>query len=420
MASFDANVYSDILQWVNMQQQLEISGQPSSMTAAQHKAVRDLHQLIKPRPRVTEPELGKQDWIGLLNRYRQAKPETHGIQFTDEPVNDPPEPLRWQCFCLIAEHPQPFPGAARGVDPATGLVPSFAKKQTAKHYAARCAVEWLVQQGLMPQRLAAEVPGAAVLRGAGAGASPPATTITRPLPMSSSPSSPEAKRQKMMASGPAEPASSSVVKPEQGNVESAATATAPTEDDNNDAVGGSYTGTVHSRLSLMNTTAVAKVPQNHQPQPPLINLFTSSSADSSASNSSGGTPIVPPSEPRTSPPATNTQINANAAAKEDGDNTKKVTAQVAELCNALGIGAPRYEVTSDPENPAYFSGHPVFHSTLEAGHFPHGTGHVENVFGKSNAKEEIARRVLVELRKIKQQRDDIKKELMAGLGPTVG
>ncbi|KAK8088060.1 hypothetical protein PG997_003021 [Apiospora hydei] len=325
--SFGANVYSDILQWVNMQQQLEISGQPANMTAAQHKAVKDLHQLIKPRPKVMEPEMGKQDWIGLLN--------------------------------------------PRGVDPATGLVPSFTKKQTAKHYAARCAVEWLVQQGLMPQRLAAEVPGAAALRGAGAGASSPATTMTRPLPVSSSPSSPEAKRQKMTASEPVEASSSSAVKQEQGDVESAATATVLNEDSNNDAAGGSFTGTVYSRPSLMNTTAVAKMPQNQQPQPPLINLFTSSSADSSASNSSGGTPIVPPSEPRTSPPATIASINA--AAQEE-------------------------------------NGRPL----------PHGTGHVENVFGKSNAREEIARRVLLELRKIKQQRDDIKKELMRDLGPTVG
>lgn len=152
-------------------------------------------------------------------------------------------------------------------------------------------------------------------------------------------------------------------------------------------------------------------------------LVASSSTDSSASNSSGGTPVVPPSEPRTSPPAStiaNININAHVAEENNSVGEKKATAQVAELSNALGIGAPRYEVTPDPENPNYFSGRPVFHSLLEEGHFPHGTGHVANVFGKNNVKEEVAKRVLVELRKIKQRRDDVKRELLADLGPTVG
>lgn len=172
----------------------------------------------------------------------------------------------------------------------------------------------------------------------------------------------------------------------------------------------------------MESTAVAKNPQTHQqPQPPLINLFTSSSTDSSASNSSGGTPIVPPSEPRTSPPAsTIANINIDATENGSGVGEKKATAQVAELSAALGIGSPRYEVTPDPENPNYFSAHPVFPSILEAGHFPHGTGHVANVFGKNNAKEEVAKRVLAGLRKIKQQREGVKREVLRTLGPTVG
>ncbi|KAK8050555.1 hypothetical protein PG994_012285 [Apiospora phragmitis] len=415
--SFGVNVYNDILQWVNTQQQLELLGQPPTMTVAQCKAFRELHQLIKPQPPpVTEPEMGRQDWIGLLNSYRQLKPDVRRTQFNDEAVEDPRRPLRWRCYCLIAEHPQAFPCAARGVDAATGLAPSFAKKQTAKHYAARCAVEWLVQQGLMPPKLAAEVPGAAALRGA----PPPMTTTTRPLLVTSSPSSPEAKRQKLTVSELVDQLSASIAKAEQGSI-GPTTATTPSNFDGaNDAVEGSSTKTAQCRSSLTNDSAVTKAPQNHQHKQPMINMLVSSSADSSASNSSGGTPIVPPSEPRTSPPATTaTNINAADEEAEDGGGGKKATAQMAELCRALGIGAPRCEVTPDPENPTYFSGHPVFHSALEAGHFPHGTGHVENVFGKSNAKEEIAKRVLAVLRKIKQQRDDVK-ELMGGLGPTVG
>ncbi|KAK8083642.1 hypothetical protein PG996_002423 [Apiospora saccharicola] len=416
-SSLSANIYSDILQWVNMQQQLEISGQVSTMTAAQRKAVKDLHQLIKPRGPITEPELGRQDWIGLLNPpqgYRQAKPESHGVQFTDEPVEDPPAPLRWHCYCLIGEHREPFPCAARGLDPDSGLPPSFARKQSAKHYAARCAVEWLVQQGLMPQKLAVEVPGAADLR---MGRVSSSATTTRPLPVSSSPSSPEAKRQKMTTSDPEESSSSTSSTSSTSIMKTEAESDRPTssneDDDDTNMMGGSSIGNQQPRPSLIETPAVAKIPQTHpsQPQPPLINLFTtsSSSTDSSASNSSGGTPIVPPSEPRTSPPAsTIANININATSPENNNNNnageKKATAQI----------------TPDPENPNYFSAQPIFLSLLEAGHFPHSTGHVANVFGKANAKEEVAKRVLAELRKIKQQRDDVKRDVLGSLGPTVG
>ncbi|KAK8140348.1 hypothetical protein PG984_000414 [Apiospora sp. TS-2023a] len=383
-SSLSANIYSDILQWVGMQQQLEISGQASTMTAAQRKAIKDLHQLIKPRGPITEPELGRQDWIGLLNLltstpgYRQAKPESHGVQFTDEPVEDPPAPLRWHCYCLIGEHREPFPCAARGLDPDSGLPPSFARKQSAKHYAARCAVEWLVQQGLMPQRLAVEVPGAADLRMGRVSSS----SSTRPLPVSSSPSSPEAKRQKMRASDPAESSSStSSTSMMKAEAESDRLTSSNEDDDDTNMMGGSSIG-------------------NQQPRPSLIE-----------------TPA-----PRTSPPAsTIANININATSPENNNiGEKKATAQVAELSAALGIGAPRYEVTPDPENPNYFSAQPIFLSLLEAGHFPHGTGHVANVFGKANAKEEVAKRVLAELHKIKQQRDDVKREVLGNLAPTVG
>ncbi|KAK7989710.1 hypothetical protein PG989_010025 [Apiospora arundinis] len=408
MSSLGVNVYNDILQWVNMQQQLEISGQPTTMTATQRKAVRDLHQLIKPRAPVMEPELGKHDWIGLLNRYRQAKPESQGIQFTDEPVEDPPAPLRWHCYCRIAEHSRPFPSTARGVDPDTGLPPSFGKKQSAKHYAAKCAVEWLVEQGLMPQKLAAEVPRAASLR-AGTAPSSSSSTMVRPsssLSASSNPSSPEAKRQKM-------------------------TATSTTDNNAAGGVSTSSAATMKRRTSLADTPTVTHISQQHQhqhqhqhQQQHLMNPLTSSSQNSSASNSSGGTPIVPPSEPRTSPPITNiTNLKVSEDNGGDGNTNgdgRRFTAQVADLCHALGLGAPSYEIKADTENVGYFSGHPVFQSTLEAGYFPHGTGYVENVMGKNYAKEEIAKRVLAVLRKIKQERDSVKRELMADLGPTVG
>lgn len=349
--------------------------------------------------------------------YRQAKPVSTGIVFTDEPVEDHPAPLRWHCYCQIAEHTQSFPNAARGCDPDTGLPPSFAKKQTAKHYAAKCAVEWLVTQGLMPLKLAGEIPGAAALRaGAASSSKTTSTTASRPLSISSNSSSPEAKRQKMTTSEMDQ--LSSMIKMEQGLGRSTTTTT-----DDTDMAGASSSTTEMKRQSLPDTPATAHTPQQHQEQKSRMNPLSSSPQNSSASNSSGGTPVVAPSELGTSPP-TNTKTHPKVPSEaEEGEGNenggRRLTAQVADLCKALGLGAPRYEVTADPERPGYFSGHPVFHSMLEAGHFPHGTGYVENVIGKNNAKEEIAKRVLVVLRRIKHERDMIKREIMADLVPAV-
>lgn len=79
--------------------------------------------------------------------YRQTNPSAVGIEYTDEPVGQPPAPIRWIVYCRIAECPEAFPGPAGGLDPATGLAPSFARKQSAKYYAAKCAYEWLLTKG---------------------------------------------------------------------------------------------------------------------------------------------------------------------------------------------------------------------------------------------------------------------------------
>lgn len=74
-----------------------------------------------------------------------------GIEYTNEPVGEPPAPIRWIVYCRIAESPEAFPGPAGGLDAATGLPPSFARKQSAKHYAAKCAYEWLLDKGYIPR-----------------------------------------------------------------------------------------------------------------------------------------------------------------------------------------------------------------------------------------------------------------------------
>ena len=61
-----------------------------------------------------------------------------------------PSAQPWRITVRIDEHAEPFPNASCGLR-ADGSVPSFARKQDAKKYAAKCAVEWLRESGHMPE-----------------------------------------------------------------------------------------------------------------------------------------------------------------------------------------------------------------------------------------------------------------------------
>ena len=67
MVPIPPNLYSQVIEWVAQQQQLARAGQPATMTAAQRKALIELHQLVKPAD--VEPDFqGGAEWISFLNR----------------------------------------------------------------------------------------------------------------------------------------------------------------------------------------------------------------------------------------------------------------------------------------------------------------------------------------------------------------
>ncbi|KAG0651849.1 hypothetical protein D0Z07_1332 [Hyphodiscus hymeniophilus] len=75
--------------------------------------------------------------------------------------------------------------------------------------------------------------------------------------------------------------------------------------------------------------------------------------------------------------------------------------QVPELCNRLGFHPPTYEITKDSENVAFWSGHAHFGGDPR---IEGKVGEVKSVFGKGNAKEQIAMEVLSFLRDIERLR----------------
>ncbi|KAJ9155100.1 hypothetical protein NKR23_g2348 [Pleurostoma richardsiae] len=133
--------FDALKKWIAKQEAYEAAtSQPAPLTDGQRKA---MASLIRTRP---EPAMGDDSWMQLLNRYRQAHPDDMGVIWTDgEFVSDEYEG-GWTVGCRITEAPAgvTFPEQDEG-GPLL-----FARKKDAKHYAAQCAVRWLMAQKLMP------------------------------------------------------------------------------------------------------------------------------------------------------------------------------------------------------------------------------------------------------------------------------
>ncbi len=75
--------------------------------------------------------------------------------------------------------------------------------------------------------------------------------------------------------------------------------------------------------------------------------------------------------------------------------------QVPEMCSRLGFILPTYELTKDSEIAAFWSGYAHFRGDPRV---EGKIGKVKGVFGKNNAKEQIAMEVLSFLKDIERQR----------------
>ncbi|GAP88499.2 putative rRNA-processing protein efg-1 [Rosellinia necatrix] len=93
--------------------------------------------------------------------YRAANPlqGSRDVVFTDSAIDPTGRgPLRWRCEVTVGEAPGvAFPGPGAGQQQQQ-QPPTFGKKKDAKRYAAKCAVQWLREQGFMPSTGGAKFP----------------------------------------------------------------------------------------------------------------------------------------------------------------------------------------------------------------------------------------------------------------------
>ncbi|KAK4639535.1 rRNA-processing protein efg1 [Podospora bellae-mahoneyi] len=119
---------------------------PKPITPLQRRALTDLTSSLKDE----EPDTGGHDWISLLQRYIDAhKARTeNSIIYKDEAISAAPS-TKWNCILIfsrsIGSQPLVFP------QPEKLVQNGFAKKKDAKKYAAKCCVEWLMAEEMMPK-----------------------------------------------------------------------------------------------------------------------------------------------------------------------------------------------------------------------------------------------------------------------------
>jgi len=87
-------------------------------------------------------DFGTTNWIGMLMEYRQYHKvglalAGEGLTFHEATIG--PAPHRFTCTVSIAEAPEPIGGSV-----------SFAIKKNAKRFAAKLAIQWLIENKFMP------------------------------------------------------------------------------------------------------------------------------------------------------------------------------------------------------------------------------------------------------------------------------
>ncbi|KAK4217983.1 hypothetical protein QBC37DRAFT_369519 [Rhypophila decipiens] len=128
--------------------------EPVPLTDLERKAVVDLtvalRKAIVPK---AEIDLGEKDWVSLLLRYRDAHQQLGVIVDFHESTGPQSQ---WMCNCTIKSSvvDRRFPDLDIGFIPMGqdgGLrQPTFARKKDAKRYAAKCAIDFLMREKLMP------------------------------------------------------------------------------------------------------------------------------------------------------------------------------------------------------------------------------------------------------------------------------
>ncbi|CAI6088748.1 unnamed protein product [Clonostachys chloroleuca] len=137
MARTPAAPWDQLRRWIDQQEAWENkNGQAAKLNPRQLAAINELVSAV------SEPDIGSENYLSLLNSELQAKQMSIHLHWQDEEVAQPgPEgnlnSILWRCVCTVQGHGK-FPRAGHGY--SHNQKPCFQNKKKAKQFAAKHAL----------------------------------------------------------------------------------------------------------------------------------------------------------------------------------------------------------------------------------------------------------------------------------------
>ncbi|OHE92014.1 hypothetical protein CORC01_12705 [Colletotrichum orchidophilum] len=405
-------------------------GRPAPLTDHEVSAIAIL---LRPAPR-PEPDLGKTNWLGLLNHFQQVKNQK--ITFNDEARQEPglgkAKELRWACSATFDSTGDVFPRPGYGMDPGEDIShggggPTFQGKKDAKQWAAKSACAWLIDNGhMMPSgelpkfpkpfapaasaALAAAVPAGRSTAdfssapadaaggsgggtgGGGGGSSGSVLPSKRSPPTESSGSAAAASRKKQdtTSQSPRSPSSSPTH----------ASSVAAGKNDN-------------SNVSSHQKPSSSSEEPLHGPRPTVpLTVMTSPASTNveSTTTSTASTPSLGAGAPITT---TQSQVPTPAISPlpTPPESATSAERRVRDLCTQLHLPVPRYITTPDPALENFWDGRADFDGSPR---IPGDLGTVRKILTKKAAKEKMAEGILGWLEAEVVKREQKAKKVLLG------
>ncbi|KAJ4420588.1 hypothetical protein N0V82_004256 [Gnomoniopsis sp. IMI 355080] len=157
-------IYQEVKAWIAQQEAFEAQyHKPAPLTDVQRMALGVLRLPTAtpslsppPPPPPTSAADGGLNYVGILMEYHQKRKQLDGLHWVEEESGSLPGGVTGRvCRVTIVDsfdgesgHIEHFPAMDYGLND-DGTEPRFTSKKDAKRFAAKCAVEWLVAQGLI-------------------------------------------------------------------------------------------------------------------------------------------------------------------------------------------------------------------------------------------------------------------------------
>ncbi|KAK7435393.1 hypothetical protein Landi51_13069 [Colletotrichum acutatum] len=421
-------------------------GHPAPLTDHEVSAIA---VLLRPAPR-PEPDLGKTNWLGLLNHFQQVRNQK--VTFTDEARQEQglgkAKELRWACSATFDSTGDVFPQPGYGMDAGAdvsrgGAGPSFPGKKDAKQWAAKAACEWLIDNGHMmpsgdlpkfPKPFAPAASAAlAVAASASAPAPDPATApILSPSPSRGGSSGSVLPSKRSPPSSPPIESSAAASRKKQDINQPPKTSPSPPAQAPSTTASSSNISSLPSHQAPPPPPPPASTMPSKAPKPTLpLNVTaspTSTAAQDSTTTSTASTPSlggagapitttaaaataqsqVP--TPAISPAPTSTPARVSTPAQESATTTTtSAEKRVRDLCTQLHFPVPRYILTPDPTLEDFWDGRADFDGNPR---IPDDLGTVRRVLHKKAARERMADAIVIWLEGEVEKRERTAKLLL--------